>query len=173
MTSPPPSPLQPPDSIHLEAAQGWLLLNNPLEAQAELNQIQSRQQQHQEVLGLLYQIHGALNQWDRAHETAQQLVATLPNHPESWIWRSFAARRMTDGGLARALQELLPAAEHFPREPIVPFNLACYTCQLGQLDEARAWLHRAITLGGDEIKQLALQDPDLAPLRPPLGGLEP
>ena len=57
------------------------------------------------------------------------------------------------------------AAEAFPKESIIPFNLACYACQMRQLEEARAWLRRALKIGGKQkIKQLALDDPDLQPL---------
>jgi hypothetical protein len=33
------NPLEPPDSIHLQAAQGWLDLGNPIEANEELEKI--------------------------------------------------------------------------------------------------------------------------------------
>jgi len=46
------------------------------------------------------------------------------------------------------------------------YNLACYSCQLGRLDEARDWLKKAIALvGADTIKEMAATDPDLEPLR--------
>ncbi|HCL91647.1 MAG TPA: hypothetical protein DIC50_02555, partial [Verrucomicrobia subdivision 3 bacterium] len=55
----------------------------------------------------------------------------------------------------------------FPQEAIIPFNLSCYACQLQQLDVARLWLRRAAGIGGKEqIKRLALSDPDLQPLWP-------
>jgi hypothetical protein len=67
--------------------------------------------------------------------------------------------------LQQAWNALLPAYEKFPREPTIPYNLSCYACQLNQIEEARAWLRRALKLGDREkIKRLALDDPDLQPL---------
>jgi hypothetical protein len=44
--------------------------------------------------------------------------------------------------------------------------LACYSCQLGELKAAFAWLQRAIEVAGkeEEIRLMALDDPDLQPL---------
>ena len=42
------------------------------------------------------------------------------------------------------------------------FNLACYSCRLGKLKEAVHWLEKAIDVAGKkDIRQLALDDPDL------------
>ena len=59
----------------------------------------------------------------------------------------------------------MPAAEKFPGEPVIAYNLSCYACQLQQLDQARTWLKRAIASGQKEnIKKMALADDDLKPL---------
>jgi Flp pilus assembly protein TadD len=64
-----------------------------------------------------------------------------------------------------AFAVLLPVARKFPTEPTIPYNLACYTAQLGDLVAARDWLAQAFRLGNaKEIKVQALEDPDLAPL---------
>ena len=65
-----------------------------------------------------------------------------------------------------AREALLPAVKKFPEASLIPYNLACYACQLGDPAEARQWLRKAIARGEkDEIKRLALNDPDLAVLR--------
>jgi hypothetical protein len=67
--------------------------------------------------------------------------------------------------LKPAWEALLPAAKKFPREPIIPYNLACYACQMNLMNEARDWLQRALLVGDkDELKQMALNDADLKPL---------
>ena len=53
--------------------------------------------------------------------------------------------------------------EKFPDNWLVQYNMACYACQLGEIDEARAFLARAIELG-DADKLMALDDPELSPL---------
>jgi hypothetical protein len=52
---------------------------------------------------------------------------------ESWIHQAYALRRMTGGGIKAAWDARLPAADRFPSQPMIAFNLACYACQLGRL----------------------------------------
>ena len=75
--------------------------------------------------------------------------------------------QVLDGYLASIdSHALLPAVKKFPEASLIPYNLACYACQLGDPAEARQWLRKAIARGErDEIKRLALNDPDLAVLR--------
>jgi hypothetical protein len=65
---------------------------------------------------------------------------------------------------------LLPVVDKFPKEYIIRYNLACYACQLGNLEEARHWLKKAIEMADPkEVKLMALNDPDLKPLWKELG----
>jgi len=79
-----------------------------------------------------------------------------------------ALRRVPEGGVKQAWTALLPAFDKFPKKPeaaMISYNLSCYACQMQQLDEAKTWLRRALKIGNkDEIKQMALDDPDLQPL---------
>jgi len=43
-------PLEPPDSHHLEAAQGWCELHAFLEADAELEQMRPQRRAHQDAV---------------------------------------------------------------------------------------------------------------------------
>jgi hypothetical protein len=48
---------------------------------------------------------------------------------------------------------------------VIAYNLACYACQMKDLDRAREWFFRAMRIGGKvEIKKMALADADLEPL---------
>lgn len=45
------------------------------------------------------------------------------------------------------------------------YNLACYECQLGRLEQAKSWLEKAFGVGDPKkVKLMALEDPDLEPL---------
>jgi len=45
------------------------------------------------------------------------------------------------------------------------YNLACYECLLGHLQEAMSWFQAACEIGdGNKLKLMALEDPDLEPL---------
>ena len=73
------------------------------------------------------------------------------------------------GGIPQARAILIQAQQTFPKEKIIAYNLACYDCQLGDLNAARSWLEKACVLGdARKIKHMALQDPDLEPLWPDL-----
>ena len=70
----------------------------------------------------------------------------------------------TRRGLVFANEVLLQAGEKFPNCGIIQFNLACYAAQLGQLDEARQRLRRAVQLD-QEFASMAKTDADLEPIR--------
>lgn len=157
--------LEPSDIHRINAAQGWLGLNSPADARAELDGIASARQTHPIVLEMRWLICAHEEDWLAGLEVAEQELATDAEDSSGWLHRAYALRRVSTGGLALAWDALLPAAEKFPAEPVIPFNLACYACQLGQLDAARVWLKRALKVGAKEaIQKMALADDDLKPL---------
>lgn len=160
-------PIEAPDAHHFNAASGWLELGNRVEARAELALISSENQTHPAVLDLQFALCAAEKNWDEAFRFAQQLIAALPDEPGGWLHCAYALRRKTGGGLELARDFLEPAAEKFPQEPVIAFNLACYECQLKELDAARRWFKRACEVGDkNEIQVMALADEDLKALWP-------
>ena len=163
-------PLEPPDSHHLSAAIGWLGLGNVVEAGAELEKIAPQFRSHPDVLVVQFDIHAAAGKWDAAAEIAGTLTRLEPGQPGAWISLAYATRRKTGGGIPQARAILIQALRTFPKETIIAYNLACYDCQLGDLDAAKAWLDKACTLGDvHRVKHMAQQDPDLEPLWPDIG----
>ncbi len=159
--------LEPPDRFYLQAATGWLELGNATAAGEELDQIQPLLHAHPDVLELRFQVYAAAKEWDAAWRIAQALVRAVPDRVGSWIQAGYSARRATGGSLQAAYNNLLPAAKEHPKDPLVPFNLACYTCQLGQLEAARDWLKIAFSLAHKRsLQTLALAETDLQPLWP-------
>ena len=164
-------PIEAPDGHHLRAAEGWLELGSPAEALAELALIAPEHQRHPDVLEMRWALHAHARQWDAALDAARELVLAAPDRASGWLHQAYALRRAMEGGLAQAREALKPAAKKFPKEPVIPFNLACYACQLGQIDEARGWVKRAMKVGGKEsIKLMALTDEDLKPLWQEIAG---
>jgi tetratricopeptide (TPR) repeat protein len=158
-------PLEPPDSHCLSAALGWLGLGNRAEAKAELASISPARRNHPDVLEVRWAIYSEEQSWDPALEAARALIEAAPERAAGWIFQAYALRRVRHGGLQPAWDALRPAYDRFPRQPIIPFNLACYSCQMRRLEEARVWLERAAQIGGKkEIKPMALGEPDLQPL---------
>ncbi len=158
-------PLEPPDSHYVRAALGWLGLGNITEAEKELAQVGPRSQTHPEVSEAHWLISARQERWEEALKAAECLLTAAPERPDGWLHHAYALRRVPNGTIQHAWDALLPAADKFPGEPIIPFNLSCYACQMGRINEARTWLHRAMEVGGkDAIKAMALTDSDLQPL---------
>ncbi len=158
-------PLEPPESHYVRAALGWLGLGDTAEAEKELAQVSPAFEGHPEVSEAHWLISARQERWEEALAAAERLLAAAPDRPDGWLHRAYALRRIPNGNIQRAWDALFPAADKFPREPIIPFNLACYACQMGRMDEARAWLKRAMDVGGkDAMKTMALADSDLQPL---------
>ena len=161
---------QPADIHHLRAAQGWLELGLPSEAARELLRLSPETTESPLVLDVRWSVAHAQGDWTEAHRLACRCVELHPAHAPGWINRSYAARRMPGGGLPMALRLLLPALALFPGDSLVPYNLACYACQLHDPERAMQWF--AIAEERDAIsssppgnfRQRALQDEDLAPI---------
>lgn len=158
--------LEPPDSYHLRAAEGWHELGVPAEAAAELALISPDQQRHPDVLEVRWVLLAYEQRWDEALAIARDLLTAAPARSSGWLHQAYALRRAAGGGLQAAWDALLPAAVKFPRKPLICFNLACYACQLGKREEALGWLKRALKIGHrEEIIRMALVDGDLEPMR--------
>ncbi len=159
-------PLQPPDSHHLAAALGWLELGSAHEAAAELEKISPAWQPHPDVLEMRWAVHSEAKDWEAALPAARALTQAAPDRASGWLHQAYALRRTAGGGLQAAFDLLRPAADRFPQDWLIAYNLACYTCQLRQMDTACEWLLRAAGEGDrKQILQMALDDPDLRPLR--------
>lgn len=159
------SELQSPDIHHLNAAEGWLELGNHREALAELERISAAEQGRLEVLGVRWSITAQFKSWEECVRIGTSIVELAPKEVFGWIHRSYALHELKRTQEARDL--LLPAVKKFPKNETIPYNLACYECQLGEVDAARDWLRRAMKLRHPAaLKAQALEDPDLKPLWP-------
>jgi predicted Zn-dependent protease len=157
--------LEPSDSHLLDAAIGWLGLGCAADARAELASISAAGQNHPAVLEARWTLCAHEKRWADALTIAELELKSAPEDSAGWLHRAYALRRVSEGGLPQAWDALRPAAEKFPYDPIIAYNLSCYACQMRQLDMAQSWLCRAMAAGKKEIiKQMALADADLQPL---------
>ena len=156
-------PLPFPDRFHLEAAEGWLGLGNPAEAQAELKLIRPRLRRHPGVLEVLWTIHAQSRHWEQAADVAESLATVLPEKSFGWIHWAYSLHELNR--TAEALAVLEPVSELFPDQFVISYNLACYHCQLGNGESSLKWLKEAMAKSDrEEIREMALNDPDLKPL---------
>ncbi|EEF63369.1 hypothetical protein [Pedosphaera parvula] len=152
--------LKEPDTHHLATAQGWLELGNHIEANEELEKITAALRAHPDVLQVRWGIYAAAKKWQVCLDIAQAITISAPRRSFGWVHRSFALHELKR--TLEAYDLLLPLADKFPKEWVLPYNLACYACKLGRLEEARSWLGKAFALGDPkELKLKALNDADL------------
>ncbi len=142
----------------------------------ELDDIDTPLRAHPDVMKLRWEIYNKADKHGSAFVVAEGLTRLLPNDPQPFIWRAHSVRHKEGGSLHRAMEMLLEVANNFPEEPTFPFNLACYNSQLGNMDSAKAWLHISFEVAerngtGLRWKSLAMDEPDLAPLRKAFGGI--
>ena len=157
-------PLEPPDRFHWLAAQGWLELGDHREAIGELEKLSPSLSSHPDVLETRWQICAKQGNWEAALDIASALTDLKPEDPVAWIHRSFALHELKRTREAR--ESLSGVIDRFPDDETMRYNLACYECQLGNLSVAMEWLTKALGLGDrQQIRRMALDDPDLAPLR--------
>ncbi len=152
------------DQRSLQAAEGWLELGDWRSAEDELAQISPDNRNHPDVLNLRWSIQARARDWHACVEIGAVLKRLAPELEVSWIHHAYALHELKRTG--EAWESLLPAAKKFPAAPTVFYNLACYACQLGRLDEARTLLDKAFTLGdANRMRRDAAKDPDLLPLK--------
>jgi tetratricopeptide (TPR) repeat protein len=162
----------PPDSHHLAAAEGWLGLGDETEAERELKKISPAVASHPEVLRVRYHLYEARGDWEAAAGLARTLCELIPGAAFGWVHLAYALHELKR--TSEAYRVLHPIVSKFPKEFVIPYNLACYACKLGELNEARSWLKKAIALtSAEEIKHMALEDPDLEQLRAEIRKIKP
>ena len=146
---------------NLEAALGYLDLGMHQDAWDELENLPPELRADDRVLELRIKIYQRLEKWNSARVLAESLAKRSPENPHRWILWAFFLRREKSVEAARAV--LMEAAAVHPDAALIPYNLACYACVLGQIEAARKLLTVAFSMDV-MFKRIALDDPDLDPI---------
>lgn len=145
----------------IERADGFLDLRMPARARAEMEKIPPEYRDHVAYHALEMRLYLEEHRWADAAALARRLRDDRPDEPAYWVQLAYALRRAQSIESARSI--LLEAHERFSDVAVIPYNLACYECQLGDLPRARAYLEKAFRLDPD-FRKLAVRDEDLHPL---------
>jgi len=154
-------PLEPPDQQHWNAAAGYVELGMYADANSELEKIDPFCRAAPEVLAVRVAIYHGLKRWELMREVAKRLAEFQPNDVQWTVSFAYATRRAESVEAAREI--LLNAEPKFPKEAVISYNLACYECQLGNLETANNYLKHAFLIDSS-WRISALEDGDLQPL---------
>jgi predicted Zn-dependent protease len=160
--------LEPPDSLHLEAAEGWIGFGDYRSAAEELDRITAANRTHPSVLQLRWRISAEAHDWQSCLDIATPMTATNPKGLFGWIHRAKSLHQL--GRTQEAKDLLVSVVDNFPSNSTIPFHLARYCCGLGQNEEALRWLAKAVAAadGPEELfvlRRRLVEDPVLEPLR--------
>jgi Flp pilus assembly protein TadD len=150
------------------ASSGYVELGMLEDAELALEQIEPADKNRKEVRGALLNLYMAARKWEMAATVAAEMAKLEPENASWWINLAYSVRRIESIPKAEAI--LLRAREIHPENAIIAFNLACYACVDGRIEEAKLRLQTAINLEKDILK-LAVDDEDLRTLRDWIGGL--
>ena len=148
------------DQEHYDTAQGWLELGNLAEAEAALDRISPGIREQPAVLEIRFHICAQTDRWDEAYELGKDCLFIQPDGLGGPVLLAHALHKL--GRSQEAYATLRPVCDAFPHESGPPYNLARICCALGQVEEARQWLAKALEIGGAELKLQALDDEELA-----------
>jgi tetratricopeptide (TPR) repeat protein len=154
-------PLEPPDKQFFEVACGYAELGMCLDANAELEKIDPFNRAAPEVLALRISIYCGLEKWDLMAEIAKRLAEFQPDNPQWPVSLAYATRRAIS--IEAAKEILLNAEPKFPKEGVIKYNLACYSCQTGDIDAAKNYSKKAFEIDSS-WRLTALNDEDLKPM---------
>ncbi len=151
------------DKFQIEAAEGWLMLGNPAEANEELDKLSPENRRHPAALSIRWQVYAAAEWWEAAWIISRVLCDALPGSPEVWICQANSLRNYK--GVIEALELLRRVEPNFKGHPVILYNLACYAAQVAMFEDASRWLAAAFEAeDGIALKVAAVCDPDLLPL---------
>ena len=147
--------------IGLRTAIGYVELGMFQEANDELENIDPFNRAAPEVLGVRLAIYRGLKKWELMQQIAKRLKEFQPDNVQWTISLAYATRRAYS--IDVAMEILIDAEAKFPKEAAIPYNLACYHCQRGEIENAKRYLRQAFEIDLN-WRMAALEDEDLRPL---------
>lgn len=140
------------------------------EASDELENIEGDARLSAEVMRLRVDLYHQAEDWELLLAVAKELVRLAPKDEQGWISWAYALRELERVSEA---QDVLLKAEHTHgiASAILHYNLACYACLLGNMEDAKNRLSTACKMDA-ELRASALDDTDLEAMRDDIANLK-
>jgi len=148
--------------VLLRYANGYRILEMFEDAERELEKIPAEEQLDDDPLRLKVALFQDFGKWQDMREAAAQLKDRHPEETGWWIAEAYATRRCLS--IEQAREVLMAGVERHPEEPCIQYNLGCYACVMGEIDEALTHVRKAIAIDPSYSK-MAMEDEDLEALR--------
>lgn len=142
----------------LLATQGYIELEMPAEALAELDSLEDEDQDREEVLQLRLFVLMRGRLWEHALGVCERMRQVFPEGSTGYIHGAFCLHEL--GRTAEAKHLLLSGPPDLAREATYFYNLGCYNAVLGNLEEAVASLRTSFEMD-KKFREIAKYDPDL------------
>jgi len=149
---------------HCQRALGYLELGMAEDAWDELAALPTEFGELKPVKQLRVEILGRLKRWGEAAELCLPMLESEPSELFWWIQGAYTVRRSESIEAAELI--LRRALAHHPPDNLLLYNLACYACVQGRMEEARDFLNQAILGNPETVVPMSLKDEDLVALRP-------
>jgi predicted Zn-dependent protease len=144
-------------------AEGYLELGMFNDALDHLDQLDTEFQDRFAVLQMRVDILLLRKQdWKEALRLSLRICSIHPDQPYGYVHAAFCLHEL--GRTAEAKQALLDGPASLLEEAVYYYNLACYDTVLGNLEQAKVYLHASFRLD-KSFRELAKTDPDLEQIR--------
>ena len=145
----------------LLAAQGYIELDMPGDALAELDALGPEDCEVEAVLQMRLFVLMKTRSWDVALSLCRRLRELYPEGLAGYIHGAFCLHE--NGRTAEARDLLLSAPPILEDEATYYYNLACYSAVLGDINAARDYAQTSFELD-EKFRDIAKLDPDLLSL---------
>jgi tetratricopeptide (TPR) repeat protein len=146
----------------LLAAEGYLTLHMPEHALHMLSKVRDPGVLDFEFHRLRAEAYRGLQQWEQALQDFDHCRSLQPKNIDVLMGLAWCYKRV--GQLPQAIAVMHAAHQIDGREPIIPYNLACYYSLAKNKSQALSWLGRALRMHQGLVR-LVPQETDFDPLR--------
>ncbi|MDZ4816959.1 MAG: hypothetical protein SGI71_11915 [Verrucomicrobiota bacterium] len=146
---------------HLMAAEGYFELGMFIDAWKELDKITLNLKTNLLVISLRVAILMRLKRWQDALEILDRLSRIVPGRPENYIQAAVCLHELNQTVAAR--EKLLSGPKALESYATYHYNLACYETVMGNINNGKKHLRRALDLD-QSFASYAVLDPELKPI---------